>query len=120
MVKLDHLTLMVRDYQVSRDWYVNNLNLSIEFEVPERLVSAVQDSDGFTLFLEQSPELSNPTCVLYFQIDSVDRTYELLSQRRVLFATPPSKQFWGYGAELTDPDGYRVRLWDAASMKAAG
>jgi hypothetical protein len=26
------------------------------------------------------------------------------------------KVFWGYGAELCDPDGYRLRLWDAKSM----
>ena len=24
----------------------------------------------------------------------------------------------GYGAELVDPDGYRIRLWDEKSMKA--
>jgi hypothetical protein len=25
---------------------------------------------------------------------------------------------WGYGAELTDPDGRLVGLWDEASMAA--
>jgi predicted enzyme related to lactoylglutathione lyase len=122
MVKFDHLTLSVRDYHVARDWYVNNLDLLIEFEVPERLVCAVQDSDGFTLFLEQSSAETppNPACVLYFQVDSVDKTYGRLMERGVPFTAGPSKQFWGYGAELTDPDGYRVRLWDATSMKAEG
>jgi hypothetical protein len=28
--------------------------------------------------------------------------------------------YWGYGAELLDPDGYRIMLWDEASMKAKG
>jgi hypothetical protein len=32
----------------------------------------------------------------------------------------PQKLFWGYGAELTDPDGYLVRLWDEQSMKEKG
>jgi hypothetical protein len=27
------------------------------------------------------------------------------------------KVFWGYGAELSDPDGYVLRLWDQTSMK---
>jgi len=26
--------------------------------------------------------------------------------------------YWGYGAELIDPDGYLIRLWDERSMKA--
>jgi hypothetical protein len=29
---------------------------------------------------------------------------------------PPQKVFWGFGAELLDPDGYAIRLWDAKSM----
>jgi catechol 2,3-dioxygenase-like lactoylglutathione lyase family enzyme len=121
MVKLDHLALSVRDYNVARGWYVNNLGLLMEFEVPERLVAAVQDSDGFTVFLEQSSaETPHPACVLYFQVASIDETYGLLMQRGVRFTIGPAKQFWGYGAELTDPDGYRVRLWDAVSMKAKG
>ena len=121
MVKLDHLTLFVRDYQVARDWYVNNLGLSTEFETPERFVAALQDSAGFTLFLEQAPFLpSHPACLLYFQVDSVDQTYQRLRQQGVGFRTAPSRQFWGYGAELADPDGYVVRLWDAASMQSKG
>ena len=30
------------------------------------------------------------------------------------------KVFWGYGAELHDPDGYRLMLWDQKSMKERG
>ena len=52
VVKLDHLTLSVRDYLAARDWYVSNLGLALEFEIPERGVAALQDSGGFTLFLE--------------------------------------------------------------------
>ncbi len=27
------------------------------------------------------------------------------------------KVFWGYGAELCDPDGYRLRLWNQRTME---
>jgi hypothetical protein len=37
--------------------------------------------------------------------------------RGVVFAHPPQKNFWGYGAELVDPDGHRIRLWDEKTMK---
>ena len=33
MVKLDHLAITVRDHHASRDWYVDNLGLRVEFEV---------------------------------------------------------------------------------------
>jgi hypothetical protein len=29
----------------------------------------------------------------------------------------PNQCAWGYGAELADPDGYLIRLWDQQSMK---
>jgi hypothetical protein len=33
---------------------------------------------------------------------------------------PPSKFFWGYGAELSDQNGCLARLWDEKSMKERG
>jgi predicted enzyme related to lactoylglutathione lyase len=118
MIKLDHLTLSVRDYNAARNWYVSNLGLSVEFEIADRHVAAVQDSDGFTVFLEQSPSPPTSTgCVLYFQVDSVDGAYERLNRQGVPCTMPPGHQFWGYGLELADPDGHRVRLWDAVSMQ---
>jgi uncharacterized glyoxalase superfamily protein PhnB len=38
----------------------------------------------------------------------------------VKFVHPPQKTFWGYGAELKDPDGYRIWLWDQKSMREKG
>jgi predicted enzyme related to lactoylglutathione lyase len=45
-------------------------------------------------------------------VDSVDESYTRMTERGVQFARAPAAQFWGYGAELADPEGYRVRLWD--------
>jgi hypothetical protein len=39
------------------------------------------------------------------------------SARGVAFAHSPRKSYWGYGAELADPDAYPVRPWDERSMK---
>jgi len=55
MIKLDHLTIAVSDCEKSRDWYVETLGLKLEFEIPERRTSAVQDEFGFTLFLAETP-----------------------------------------------------------------
>jgi catechol 2,3-dioxygenase-like lactoylglutathione lyase family enzyme len=48
---------------------------------------------------------------------TVDATFAEWSARGVESSHAPRKSYWGYGAELKDPDGYLVRLWDERSMK---
>jgi len=117
MMKFDHLNLPVSDLARSRDWYVATLALAVEFELPERRTVALQDGEGFTIFLEESDAARPAGCALWFQVDDVDATFREWTARGVAFAHGPRKSFWGYGAELADPDGYRVRLWDERSMK---
>lgn len=120
MIKLDHLTIAVRDYSISRDWYVRVLGLKVEFEVPGRAF-ALQDDAGFTLFLERDPVRDiEPSSVLYFQVDDVHAAHHRLLTMQMDCVQPPGKRFWGYGMELKDPDGYRLRLWDAKTMKEQG
>lgn len=117
-MKFDHLALPVSDVNRSRDWYVATLGLAVEFEVAERGVVALQDSDGFALFLQQAPVPIQPGgCALWFQVADVDSTFTEWSARGVVFSHGPRKSLWGYGAELIDPDGYLIRLWDERSMK---
>ena len=121
MVRLNHLTLPVSDYARSRDWYAANLGLKVEFELRERKTVALQDDADFTLFLVESAQLhSNPTCTLTFQVDDVEAKHSELSGRGLAFDKAPQKLFWGYGAELRDPDGYLLYLWDAKSMREKG
>jgi uncharacterized glyoxalase superfamily protein PhnB len=56
---------------------------------------------------------------LTIQVDSVDRKYEELANLGVEFASAPKLQFWGYGAEVRDPDGYMNDLWDEVTMAKA-
>jgi catechol 2,3-dioxygenase-like lactoylglutathione lyase family enzyme len=118
MMKFDHLRIPVRDLARSRAWYIETLGLTVEFEVPDRQSVALQDTDGFTIFLQAvaSPVVTNE-CALWFQVDDVDRTHAEWSTRGVEFAHAPRKTYWGYGAELADPDGYLIRLWDERSMR---
>jgi uncharacterized glyoxalase superfamily protein PhnB len=53
-------------------------------------------------------------------VDDVDAKYEELARRGVVFERAPQKLLWGYGAELRDPDGYLVYLWDEKSMREKG
>ncbi len=122
MIKLDHLAIVVRDYRISRDWYVGTLGLKVEFEIPERSTAALQDDSGLTLFVGESgdEEPAGRSTTLYFQVDDVDARHRDLSTRGVAVVHEPRKEYWGYGIELLDPDGHVVRLWDEASMREKG
>jgi catechol 2,3-dioxygenase-like lactoylglutathione lyase family enzyme len=117
MLRFDHLRLPVSDLARARAWYVDTLGMKVEFEVPDRQTVALQDSADFTIFLQQASASPPAGCALWFQVDDVDATFAAWSGRGVAFAHGPQKNYWGYGAELRDPDGYLIRLWDVRSMK---
>ncbi|MGO8672635.1 MAG: VOC family protein [Capsulimonadaceae bacterium] len=121
MVKFDHMNLPVTDYKRSRDWYTENFGFKVEFEVPERQTVSLQDYEGMGIFLYESKiALAGAKCSLYFQIDSVDTKFKELQAKGVPFINPPGNYFWGYGAELRDPDDYQILLWDRRSMAEKG
>jgi catechol 2,3-dioxygenase-like lactoylglutathione lyase family enzyme len=118
MMKFDHVRIPVTNLTRSRDWYTRALGLEVEFEVPDRQTVALQDGSDFTIFLQEVPSPVQPNgCALWFQVSDVDATCVEWSARGVEFSHRPRKAYWGYGAELTDPDGYLIRLWDERSMK---
>jgi catechol 2,3-dioxygenase-like lactoylglutathione lyase family enzyme len=118
MMRFDHLRLPVSDLTRSRRWYVETLGMKAEFEVPERRSVALQDGDGFTIFLQQvDAAVQANGCALWFQVDDVEASFKEWSARGIEFSHGPRKTYWGYGAELQDPDGYLIRLWDERSMR---
>jgi len=118
MMKFDHLRIPVSDLIRSYEWYVATLGLKVEFEVPDQRSVALNDSDGFAIFLQEVPVPIAPNgCALWFQVTDVDAIYAEWSGRGVAFSHEPRKSYWGYGVELVDPDGYLVRLWDEVSMR---
>ncbi len=117
MMKFDHLAIPVTNCARSRDWYVTTLGLKVEFEMPERRAAALQDSDGFAIFLQEIAEAVIPNgTALWFQVADVDASFAELSARGIEFVHGPRKTYWGYGLELADPDGYLLRLWDERTM----
>jgi catechol 2,3-dioxygenase-like lactoylglutathione lyase family enzyme len=117
MPRLDHLSLPVHDWQRSRDWYKNYLGFEIEFEVPDRKTAAMRDDADLTIFLYEAQVADCPGISFTIQVDDVAARHDALSAAGISFVHPPMKVFWGYGAELRDPDGYILRLWDPKSME---
>jgi catechol 2,3-dioxygenase-like lactoylglutathione lyase family enzyme len=116
-MKLDHLNLPVSDLERSRAWWVDTLGLTVEFVVPDTRTVALNDGAGFAIFLQEKSQATSNGVALWFRVDDVDAIYAHWTACGVVFAHAPRKNFWGYGAELADPDGYLVRLWDETSMK---
>ena len=120
MARLDHISLPVRDWQTSRDWYRDNLGFEVAFEIAERKTAAMRDEADLTLFLYEGEVTPCPGIAFTIQVDDVKAKHSALSARGIAFVHPPMKVFWGFGAELNDPDGYCLRLWDPKSMKGNG
>ena len=121
MPRLDHISLPVKDWRLSRDWWRDKLGFEVEFEIEGAGVAAMRDAADLTVFLGQSDEVTIPAgLALTIQVADVEVRHAALAADGVAFEHPPQKVFWGYGAELLDPNGYRLRLWDEASMKAKG
>jgi len=117
MVKLDHLNIIVSDYQDSRDWYVQHVGLKVEFENVDAGVGGLSGDGDVELILTQGELPSRERdCVLTFQCESVHGKCDELSAAGLSFSHPPMNVVWGYGAELRDPDGYAVRFWDKTTM----
>jgi catechol 2,3-dioxygenase-like lactoylglutathione lyase family enzyme len=120
-MKFDHMTLPVSDPARSRDWYMQNLGFKLEFENLAAGFAAIQDDNDFTIFLQKAAgPLAGEKCSLTIQVADVDQTHRELSAQGVKLLGEPKRHFWGYGAELNDPDGYLIRLWDEVSMSEKG
>lgn len=120
MPRLDHLSLPVRDWRKSRDWYKDHLGFEVEFEIPDRKTAAMRDDADLTIFLYEGEVVDCPGISFTVQVNDVEARHNMLVAAGLSFVHPPMKVFWGYGAELCDPDGYRLRLWDQKSMKEKG
>ena len=104
MLKFDHLRIPVTDLARSREWYMDTLGLTLEFEVPDRNTVALQDSEGFTIFLQEAVAALTPGgCALWFQVADVDATFAAWSARGVLFGHEPRSRTGATGPSWSIP-----------------
>lgn len=118
MSRVSHMVLPVADLRRLRDWYVGKLGFALERE--QQGVVGVKDGAGLTIFLwEGADTLAGRKITLTIEVDDVNAKFQELQSDGVKFVSPPKVQFWGYGAEVLDPDGYMNHLWDSVTMSKA-
>ena len=118
MAKISHMVLPVSDVSKSRDWYIGKLGFKVERERDG--VVGIKDQSGLTIFLQKTAgSLAEQKITLTIQVENVEAKHQELAIAGVKFASPPKLQFWGYGAEVLDPDGYMNHLWDEVTMHKA-
>jgi catechol 2,3-dioxygenase-like lactoylglutathione lyase family enzyme len=118
MARVSHMVLPVSDVRKSHDWYVDKLGFTLERNREE--VVGIKDQSGLTIFLMKTPDsLAGQKITLTIQVDDVESRYQELAKLGVKFVSSPRRQFWGYGAEVLDPDGYMNHLWDEITMQKA-
>jgi catechol 2,3-dioxygenase-like lactoylglutathione lyase family enzyme len=120
MTKVSHIVLPISDVQKSRDWYVEKLGFTFDGRDRGEGVAGIEDQSGLTIFLQKtSGNLAAQKITLTIQVGNVDKKFQELEKVGVKFVSPPKLQFWGYGAEVLDPDGYMNHLWDEVTMNEA-
>jgi catechol 2,3-dioxygenase-like lactoylglutathione lyase family enzyme len=103
MVRLDHLSLPVRDWRRARDWYRRHLGFEVEFETRDRKTAAMRDDADLTIFLYEGDVAVCPGISFTIQVDDVEAAYRRLVAAGIPFVHPPQKVFWGYARNSTIP-----------------
>jgi len=127
--KIDYTMVIVSDMQKSVEFYRDKLGIPLKFQSPEWTEFA---TEGTTLALhgggtrkeyqdtgDQSKAAG--TCSIGFNVEDVDKTYEELKSKGILFVMPPTQRE-GEGIKLTvclDPDGLPVSFAQMIAQGAA-
>jgi catechol 2,3-dioxygenase-like lactoylglutathione lyase family enzyme len=95
MMKFDHLALPVSNLDRSREWYIATLGLKVEFEIPARHAVALQDGEGFAIFLEERAGVAPNGIALWFQVDDVDKVLRGVDGARRRLRSSAAEEFLG-------------------------
>ncbi|MCO5301334.1 MAG: VOC family protein [Candidatus Nanopelagicales bacterium] len=123
--RLNFVTLVVRDLDASRRFYVDGLGWPVEFEAPgDVIMIRVADTVMFSLWQESAAvaELGQigradgaPQFTLAHNVatrSDVDRIMgEAAAAGATVVHTPTSREWGGYSGYFADPDGFR---WEVA------
>jgi methylmalonyl-CoA/ethylmalonyl-CoA epimerase len=86
--KIGQISVIVHDVQKATAFYRDTLGMRFLFEFPNM---AFFDCGGIRLMLAppEKPEFDRPASIIYYKVDDIQGTFELLSSRGVRFEGNP-------------------------------
>jgi catechol 2,3-dioxygenase-like lactoylglutathione lyase family enzyme len=119
-VRLEGLTLRVKNVRQSMEFYGDKLGFTVEIDkAPDFAMIRVGGAEGGTiglLPLDENSALSTMTrdqrAGIHVELttDHLDALYEELQARGVEFFEPPHEEPWERSMRVHDPDGYTVEF----------
>jgi predicted enzyme related to lactoylglutathione lyase len=113
--RLNVVYLYVRDLDRSLAFYRDLLGIPIEpnSHNPEWAEARFVDGVRFALhpWHEGVPEISSGSVMIDFEVENLDAALTRLREAGVKVGEP-LREFWGSVCSFTDPDGYRIDLFE--------
>lgn len=117
-MRLNHITLIVTDLEVSMKFYIALGLKPIVLERPRYVRFVLPDGDE-TLSLEVTGETATESRVqIYLECPDLDTVYADLLRKGMEFEHGPTDMpYLWREARLRDPDGHQVRLYNAGDNR---
>ena len=117
-MRLNHVTLIVRDFERSKAFY-RALGLIQIVDAPPRYARFRMPDGDATFSIEVTGQAPATVGVeLFFECDALDQQVAELEAKGMIFEQPPTDMSYLWReARLRDPDGYDVRLYYAGKNR---
>ena len=117
-MRLNHITLAVRDVESSARFYVRLGLKQIVADYPNYARLLAPQGDTTLSLHPAADDASAPSSSIHFEVDDVDRTVEELKQAGFSFMCDPIDQpYLWREAILLDPDEHRVFIYHAGKNR---
>ena len=88
LAQISQISVNVHDLERAAAFYRDTLGIKHLFTIPKM---SFFDCGGLRLMLAipEKPEFDHPSSILYFKVDNIQRSYEIMTARGVRFEGPP-------------------------------
>ena len=109
-MRLNQVTVGCTNYAASLAFY-QKLGLTLIVDSPPRY-ARFETPTGETFSIHHVETVSEPTTVVYFEVETLDETVAALKGAGLTFTCDPADQSWGWReARLYDPAGNEICLY---------
>ncbi len=119
-MRLNHITIVVTEFQRSKDFYAR-FGLQQIVDAPPRYARFIVPGNEATFSIEVTPDakrLGPEQAQIYFECDDVDRAYAELTAKGFAFTQPPTDMpYLWREARLRDPDNHDICIYAAGENR---